>query len=356
MKTYNSLIFMTVLGLFSLSILTACNSQKENDPQDTVKPVKVVPVAIETVVLRDLTETFILPANLEAWEDLTLAAEIAGSVQRIHFAEGDRVQSGKTLLEIDPETIKSILHRDQQNVTVMERKLKRYRQLETEGLISPQELDDLENGLTAAKAALQATRLQLAKSFPRAPVSGIIDRLYIDRGEYVDPGKPLLRLVQIEKLKVIVDVPEKDVSFLKVGQQVEIIPATINTHSSTAITGIINFIAFSANDITRTYRTKIVIDNSSIELRPGMIVRAKFVRQRLEQVVSVPLYAVMDRDGEKIVFLAEDGLARKVKVSIGNSIGQRVVIKEGLIAAQALIIEGQQLLVDGARIDVGITK
>ena len=353
MKTYNRLIWMIVLVLFSLSLLSACSSQKEDEKQVVVKPEKVVPVTVEKVVLEDLTETFTLPANLEAWEDLTLAAEIAGPVQKIHFSEGDRVKAGEILLEIDPETIKSYLYRDEQNVTVIERKVKRYRQLEADGLISPQELDDLENGLTAAKATLQTTRLQLAKSFPRAPVNGIVDRLYIDRGEYVDPGKRLLRLVQINKLKVIVDVPEKDISFLKIGQQVEIIPATINTYSVDSISGAIDYIAFSANEVTRTYRAKITIDNHSEDLRPGMIVRAKFIRQQLEQVISAPLYAVMDRDGEKIVFLAENGLAKKVTVNIGSSIGPRVVITHGLKVNQDLIIEGQQLLVDGARIDVG---
>ena len=353
MKIYKLPVQIVIIGFLSFCLLSGCSRQEDSAAQTAVRPEKVVSVNIEQIALDDLTETFTLPATLEAWEDLTLAAEIAGSVRKIHFKEGDRVQAGKILLEIDPETIKSYLYRDQQNVTVIERKLKRYRQLETDGLISKQELDDLQNGLTAAKATLQTTKLQLAKSFPQAPVSGIIDRLYIDRGEYVDPGKPLLRLVQIDKLKVIVDVPEKDVSFLKVGQQVEIIAAAINTYASIPIVGIIEFISFSANDVTRTYRTKIVIDNNSAKLRPGMIVRAKFVRQQLEQVISVPLYAVMDRDGEKIVFLAEDGFAKKVKVSIGSSIGQRVVVRQGLTVNQSLIVKGQQLLVDGARIDVG---
>lgn len=353
MRTYKTLVLVISLGLLGLCSLSACGSQNESDAQTAVRPEKVVPVTIEMVALDDLTETFTLPANLEAWEDLTLAAEIAGAVQQIHVQEGDRVQAGKTLLEIDPQTIKSLLHRDQQNVTVIARKLERYRHLEADGLISQQDLDDLDNGLTTAKAALQTTKLQLAKSFPRAPVSGIVDRLYIDRGEYVDPGKPLLRLVQVNKLKVIVDVPEKDVRFLQVGQQVEIIPAAINSPATAPVPGVIKAIAFSANDITRTYRTKIVIDNRTAQLRPGMIVRAKFVRQQLQHVISVPLFAVMDRNGEKIVFVAEDGLARKVKVVIGRSIDQRVVVERGLSVNQALIISGQQLLVDGARIDVG---
>ncbi|MCF6266261.1 MAG: efflux RND transporter periplasmic adaptor subunit, partial [Desulfuromusa sp.] len=153
--------------------------------------------------------------------------------------------------------------------------------------------------------------------------------------------------------KVIADVPEKDVLFLNVGQQVEIISASINTQSSAPVSGVIEQIAFSANNNTRTYRTKVVIDNSSGKLRSGMIVRAKFVRQQLKQVISIPLYAVMDRDGEKIVFLAENGLARKVNVILGSSIGQRVVVEHGLSVNQSLIVSGQQLLIDGAKIEVG---
>lgn len=353
MKISKWLVLILVPGLLSFLLLSACRHEEEGGASPVVRPEKVVPVTVEAIIPADLTETFTLPASLEAWEDLSLAAEIAGSVQKIHFKEGDRVQANDILLEIDPDTIKSYLHRDQQNVEVMARKFNRYQQLEAEGLVSQQELDDLLNGLTAARAALKTTKLQLEKSFPQAPVSGIVDRLYVDRGEYVDPGKPLLRLVQVDKLKVIADVPEKDVRFLKIGQQVEIIPASINTNSATGVSGRIDQIAVSANEATRTYRTKIVIDNRSAQLRSGMIVRAKFIRQQLKQVISVPLFAVMDRNGEKTVFLAENGVARKVNVITGSSIGERIVIEQGLAANQSLIVAGQQLLTDGARIEVG---
>ena len=217
--------------------------------------------------------------------------------------------------------------------------------------MSEQELDELENSVTAADMALRTTRLQLAKCYPKAPISGVVDLHYVDRGEYVDPGKPLLRLVQIDRLKAIADVPEKDISFLKVGQQVEIIPATINDKSAVPVTGKIEHIAFSADTTTRTYRTKIVIDNSSGHLRPGMIVRARFVRQQLQQVVAVPLYAVLDRDGEKRVFVDDGGFAKKIDVETGSSINQRIVILSGLSVGQKLIIKGQQLLIEGAKIE-----
>jgi membrane fusion protein (multidrug efflux system) len=84
-----------------------------------------------------------------------------------------------------------------------------------------------------------------------------------------------------------------------------------------------------------------------------MIVRARFVRQQMNQVVSAPLYAVLDRDDEKLVFVEEDGVARQQVVITGSAVGQRVIIHRGLQPGQRLIVKGQQLLVDGARVASG---
>ncbi|HEY5673228.1 MAG TPA: efflux RND transporter periplasmic adaptor subunit [Malonomonas sp.] len=349
MKRFNLTIVFVLLFLL---VLSGCSSSESTPGTELEKPEKIVQVQLEQVVAMDLQENFTLPASLEAWEDLTIAAEIAGPVRKLKYQEGERVAAGAILLEIDPETVQSSLNREQENYNVIKRKLSRYRELSAEGLVSTQELDDLENSLTAAEAGLLATRLQLQKCFPAAPIKGVVDYLYVDRGEFIDVGKPLLRLVQVDRLKVIADVPEKDVPFLQVGQQVEVIPATINNRTATAITGQIEHIAYTADDMTRTYRTKIAIDNKQGLLRPGMIVRARFVRRQLTGVVSAPLYAVLDRDGEKVVFVEENGFARKLSVETESSVEQRILISSGLQPGQKLIVKGQQLLIDGAKVQV----
>ncbi len=351
MKTFSLFAFFrSCLSLFLLLTLTACGDSDEAANASIELPEKVVPVAVERVQPVDLTETFTLPAGLEAWEDLVIAAEIAGPVRKIYFEEGQAVKKGQQLLEIDPDTLERSLARDEKNFAVNQRKLERYRQLEAEGLVSQQELDELVNSVTAAEMALKTTRLHLAKCYPTAPISGIVDFHYINRGEFIDQGKPLIRLVQVDKLKAIADLPEKDVPFLRVGQQVEITPAVINRQMAETVTGTIEHIAFSADERTRTYRTKISVDNSAGLLRSGMIVRARFVRQELQQVIAVPLYAVLDRDGEKLVFVAEGNLAKQLKVETGSSVGSRIVIRSGLEEGQQLIVKGQQLLIDGAKI------
>ena len=250
-----------ILLLGMTMFLNACGGGEDQLAVASEPPVRVVPVAVKTLAAEDVVETFTLPASLEAWEDLTLAAELAGPIRKLNYQEGDRVAAGDVLLEIDSETLQSNLAREEENHAVTARKLERYRQLVAEGLVSRQELDELRNSLTAASASLQAARIQLAKSVPKAPVTGVVDRLFVDRGEYIDAGKPLLRLVQVDKLKAIVDVPEKDVAFLRPGQQVKIIPAVINSRAAKPLTGVIDHIAFSAEELTRTYRTKILGEN-----------------------------------------------------------------------------------------------
>lgn len=338
-----------LLTICFLLVAVGC-SEDQTSVAQVQPPEKVVQVDIEPVQAQDLTEFFTLPGTLEAQEDLEISAEISGPVRHIPVVEGAKVKDGDLLLEIDSDSLQNSYERDLENYQVNKRKYERYQKLIEEGLVSQQELDELQNSMTAANAALRQTKLQLEKSRVIAPIDGVVDRLFIDRGEFVDQGQPLLRLVQVDQLNVIVDVPEKDVPFLEVGQSAEIIPAVISGRDFSTLKGTIEHIAYAANPQTRTYRTKLLIDNSKGLLRAGMIVRSRFVRQQLNQVISVPLYAVVDRNGEKIVFVEENGFARKIMVATGNSIGQRVLIDDGLETGQKLVVKGQQLLIDGARI------
>jgi membrane fusion protein (multidrug efflux system) len=346
------LLLPTVL-ILALS-LVGCGgpSGDEKEPVAMEKKEKIFPVSVEVIKTEDVADHFTLPANLEAMEDVTISAEMAGPVQRVHFSEGDRIKKGDIILEIDSETLKSALRRDSENVAVAQRKLERYQSLEEEGLVSRQDIEDLSNALVAAREALRSTQLMLIKSQPKSPLNGSIDEVYVDRGEFTDFGKPLIRLLQVDKLKVIVDVPEKDIAYLRVGQQVSVIPAKLSAQAVVPVEGTIEFISYAADDITRTYRTKIIITNPGF-LRPGMIVRTQFLRQALSDVVTVPIYALIDQEGDKFVFLSDQGVARLVPVIIGNVIGQRVVIKDGVSPSDRVVVKGQQLLAEGSKVSEG---
>jgi len=350
LKTCKELVIC--LSVLLLLVSGCQQEQAANVAAQDTPPEKVVQVFVETTQPEDMMETFTLPGSLEAWEDLTLSAELAGPVRWVGPEEGALLKKGQEILKIDTDTLMSNLERDRISFETKSRKLERYESLVVKQLVSLQELDDLKYVVEEARADLRHSELQMQKSTLRTPVSGILDDLLVDRGEYIVPGQALARIVQVDRLKVLVAVPEKDVSYLSIGDKIKVVGAEIDGKDAALRIGRIQYISYSADPGTRTYLTKIEIDNDAGDLRPGKIVRAHFNRRGLPQALSVPLYALVERDGRKVVFVERQGRAEMILVKTGAVINERVVVVQGLTAGDRVIVKGQQLIADGALIAV----
>ncbi|MDT8366488.1 MAG: efflux RND transporter periplasmic adaptor subunit [bacterium] len=313
---------------------------------------KPVNVAVQILQSENAEETFTLPGTLEAWEDLTLSLEQPGPIVWIGPKEGDRLKAGDEILRIDKESLLSQHARNGTDYDVRKKQLERADSLLEEQLISERERDEVYQAFQSANTSLTETRIALERSTIISPIDGILERLLVDRGEYGNMGTPAAVIVKIDKLKVVVDVPEKDVPYTRTGQKVVVLPSGANGKGEVGRSGRIILVSYLANEKTRTYRTKVQIDNSDDFLRPGMIVRVKFVRQVLEDVIVVPLYAVIDKDGEKFVFVVEDGTAVRRQVRLGPILNGKVVVFGGIQVNEHLVTKGQQLVVDGGAVKV----
>jgi membrane fusion protein (multidrug efflux system) len=312
---------------------------------------KAVNVGITVLESTDAEETFTLPGTLEAWENLTLSLEQSGPIVWVGPSEGDRLKAGDEILRIDKEALLAQHARNGTNYDIRKKQLERADSLLREQLISERERDEVYQAFQSANASYTETRIALEKSTLVSPIDGILDRLLVDRGEYGNTGTPAAVIVQVDKLKVIVDVPEKDVPYTKTGQQVTVITGDVKENGVGRSGRIIN-VSYLADEMTRTYRTKIQIDNSDGFLRPGMIVRVKFVRRVIRGALVVPLYAVIDRDGQKFVFVVENDTAVIRQVRLGPIIDGTVVVFGGIQAGEHLVVKGQQLLADGGPVRV----
>ncbi len=331
--------------------LTGCNNAPSAPTEPQSAPVeKVTNVALATLGLQNLQETLTLPGTLEAWENLTLAAEMAGPVRSIGPKEGDRVKQGEAILRIDPERREAELARDQVEFDLQKKRMERRQSLVERKLVSQQEFEDARKSFEQAQAQLRLAKVALEKSTLRSPVDGILDRLLVDRGEYVAEGASAAVVMQVNRLRALVDVPEKDIQALSLGGKAQVIAASVEGSSGSGIPGEVVYLSYQADPATRTYLAKIAVDNSAGSLRPGMIVQVNFTLRELTQVVAVPLYALVDRDGAKVAFVEEAGKARLRHVEVGPIIGNLAVIKKGLDAGDRLIVKGQQLIGDGATV------
>ena len=309
-------------------------------------------VMISRTVLETVEEAFTLPGTLEAWENLTLSLEQSGPITWIGPREGDRLKKGEAILRIDPETLKSRYDTNQIEYDLKNKHLERLQSLLDEKLISQKQYDDALRDVESARAALTQSRIALDKSTMSSPIDGILDDLLVDRGEYGNVGTPAAVVVQVDRLKVLVDVPEKDVAAVRVGQRVSVLTADVQGADAMGRKGKVIHLSYRADEMTRTYRAKVEIDNRSGILRPGMIVRVRFVRAILDDVLTVPLYAVMDRDGDKFVFVIENDTAVERQVRLGPIINGKVVIFGGIQPDEDLVIKGQQLLTDGSPVNI----
>jgi membrane fusion protein (multidrug efflux system) len=308
-----------------------------------VKVVEVLPVP--------LTDYLVLPGTVRPYEDIDLAAKSPGTVKWVGAKEGDWIQKGEKLLELDMELVATRVTEARARYDQAVKDYERMKKLSEEGIISKGQFDIAKTALDTSKAALDAVEVNLNDGNLTSPISGILDRLNVDQGEYINPGQTVMKIVNINKIKVELPVPEKDILYFNKGQHVEI--EMENTKGEKQeFPGVIDFVSMTAENTTRTYLVKVVVNNPEQILRPGMIVRAHLVRRNIEEAIAVPFFTIIDREEGKAVFVVEDGVARVRPIEYGVFQRGIVEIRSGLEIGEQLVIVGQRNLVDGEQVEV----
>ena len=309
-----------------------------------VKVVEVLPVP--------LTDYLVLPGTVTPYEEIDLAAKSAGTVTWVGSKEGDRIKKGQELLAIDMKSVETQGTEARVRYKQAQKDYERVKKLYDEQIVSKNQLDTAKTALDTAKVAVDSVAVSLDDGSLTSPISGILDQLDIDAGEYVTPGRTVMKIVNIDKVKVELPIPEKDVLYFKKGQKVDI-EVEDAAGEKQAFSGVIEYVALTADTNTRTYPVKVVVANPEHVLRPGMIVRANLVRRQLEQAIAVPFFTVVEDETSKAVFVVDqENIARLRPVEYGIFQRGIVEIRNGLNIGERLIIVGQRNLVDGEKVDV----
>ena len=349
-RILNAVVPVLSMTLLAALLMTGCKDQKnmaiaESDTRESAEiPVSVI--VLEPISIRDVV---FLPGETEAYEDVTVAANTAGRIEWIGPREGQTVQKGELLAEIDVSALKAALEQAKAAYKLASDLCERRRRLYANKIIAKEELDQSETQRKLALADLEQIKVRYSHGFPKSPITGIINHLYVDVGEYADIGKPIADIVNIDRIKINVRVPELDVRFVKKGQQT---PIKIDAFAERTLTGTVEFVSFKADPATKTFLVRSVIDNPAHDIRPGMIGRVVFVRRSIPDAVAVPLFSIVDKGGERIVFLEKDGIAVSRNISTGVIEGDRVQVTSGLNVGDHLIVKGHTEVEDGMRVTV----
>jgi membrane fusion protein (multidrug efflux system) len=350
MKATNTLKAAAMAALLSIFVMTGCKDQESMaDTAGNAKEAPAIPVAVTVVEPVFLRDVVFLPGETEAYEDVKVAANTSGRVEWIGPREGQRVKKGDLLAKIDVSALKASLERAQAAYELAGDLYQRRRRLYDNKIIAREELDQSETQLKLAAADLEQIKVRYGHGFPKSPVAGVVNYLYLEVGDYAEAGKPIANIVNIDRIKINVQVPELDVRYVKKGQTT---PIRIDAFAERMLTGTVDFVAFKADPATKTFLVRSIIENPASDIRPGMIGRVAFVRQAIADALAAPLFAIVDKGGERIVFIEKDGVAESRIISIGVIEGDRVQITSGLNIGDHLIVKGHTEVEDGMRVIV----
>ena len=347
MKAKFSILRIVLTALTAAILLAGCQDQESMAVAESTSPeTPAVPVSvmvIEPVAMRDV---IFLPGETEASEDVKVGANTAGRVDWIGPREGQKVNKGDLLVKIDVSALKASLDHAEAAYKLADDLYQRRLRLYGHKIIAKEELDQSETQRTLALTDLEQIKVRYNHGFPKSPITGIINHLYLDEGEYADIGKPIADIVNIAKNKSNVRVPELDVRFVKIGQQT---PLKIDAFPDRTLMGTIDFVSFKADPATKTFLVRSIIDNPDHDIRPGMIGRVAFVRRVITDALAAPLFTLVDKGGERIVFVEKDGVAQSRTISIGVD---RVQVTGGLNPGDHLIVKGHTEVEDGMKVIV----
>jgi RND family efflux transporter MFP subunit len=277
------------------------------EEEDEVK----VPVALAEARAADLPDFYHTTGTMEARRSVDLNARAAGQITRLNVEEGDWVQKGQVLLEIDPREQRLLVEEARVNSETAELELARMEDMAQRGLETERALEEARQTHQVNEAMLELAKVRLSDHFVSAPFSGRVTVRHVELGQTIEGGAATLSLADVEPMQVRLFLPEKIVRRLAVGQPVEV---RCDVDQDTAFQSVLERIAPVVDAATSTVKVTLRVDDPGARDRTGSFVRARVTTDVHEDVVAVPSKALVSEAGATFLFVAEADSVRRVDV------------------------------------------
>ncbi|MGB8599622.1 MAG: efflux RND transporter periplasmic adaptor subunit [Burkholderiales bacterium] len=308
-------------------------------------PVRAVPVKVATVN-NDISAVGTLLAN----ESVVIRPEVAGRVTGIHFSEGQRVNAKAKLVTLDSAESQAQVAGSSADASLNKQRMERAEDLFQKGFISQQALDEARSNRSRAAARQTEDEARLGKTVIRAPFAGVVGLRKISPGAYVQPGQDIVRLENIDSLKLDFRIPETFLARMGKNQTVNL---QVDAFPNEKFSGNVYAIEPSIDEQTRTILARARVTNAGGKLWPGMFARVNLVLDTHENAVLIPEQAIVPQGQQSFVFRVIDGKAKLTQVTTGKRSEGEVEIVSGLAATDVVVTDGQMKLQDGFGVMTG---
>jgi multidrug efflux system membrane fusion protein len=391
-------ISATALLLSSLCFY-GCSSTDASAKGQTAKANEEAPgapVKVARAEVRDVPVELKAMGNVEAFSTITVKAQIGGTLTGVHFREGDMVQKGDLLFEIDPrpyqETVRqweANLARDQALLMQGEANLgraqaqeahyglqaERYLKLADQGIFSREQaeqmavelkarrsgvkaetatIESLKAAIRADEATLENAKLNLSYCSIRSPISGRTGQVYVKAGNLVKAvDVDLVTIHQIEPIYVAFSVPEANLNAIRRRHGGHGAVVRASAPSDEPVTGRLSFIDNNVDSGTGTFRLKATFDNRGHRLWPGQFVDVALQLEQKANAVTAPSAALQIGQAGHFVYVVNAQKTIEMRqVTAGPRAGNLVVIEKGLEGGEQVVTEGHLRLAPGIKVRV----
>lgn len=373
--TLGIMLFVAVVALVALRL----SSGAKSDPRKN----RILTVGTMSPIKQDLDVRLTYTADLIPNQLVNIFSRVDGYIAKVYVDKGDLVKANQLLVEIDHTDYVHAVNQAKANLLSAKAKvvqqeaavrnaaltLDRMQALIKDQFVSQQDLDTALVNRDAALALQDSLRAQvqqmdvalaqavtnLAYASIRAPFAGYIAERNLDPGAYVSGttaststmSRGILSVHDVETVRTLIEVVEKDVPLVKVGQRADV---RAEAYPNEVFEGTVTRIVQALNRATRTMTVEVDLPNKDHRLKGGMFARVEVLVGKHLQAIQIPLDAVSRLEESQYVYVVKDGKAHQVPVELGARAENRVEVVKGLTGDEQVIVSGKDLVSEGATV------
>ena len=307
-----------------------------------------IPVRVVPVERRQIAQFLETNGTVESDNDVALVARTSGPIVELLVEEGMRVEAGQLLARIDDAEIRARLALAKVNQGEAELAYQRAKAQYEKEILSRALFDQASAKLEAARAQVHETQVQLDYTSIRAPFTGMIVTRFIKFAQHVQSSTPMFRISAFDPLQCPIQVPEKDLGRLSVGQRAHL---TVEAFPGERFNARVLRVSPVVDSATGTVKTTLEVETHG-RLRPGMFASVFLETDRHDDALVIPKTALVLESIGDTVYIKEGDVARRREVRLGYDEGDHVEVVAGLEAGQDVVVLGQDSLSDGTPVYV----
>lgn len=301
-------------------------------------------VVVEATV-QPVTESLSLVGTIAANETVEIKSQTEGIAEEVLFKEGQAVKEGDLLLRVDENKLASAVAEAEASFRLSQANFARAKQLVQEKLVSQQEFDQISAQFQASEATLELRKRQLKDARILAPFGGIIGARQVSPGQVIGRNNTLTWLVDLDPVKVEVDVPERYLGQVTIGQRIQFAVAAFPKDT---FEGEVYFISPQLSPVTRTALMKARIPNPDLKLKAGMFASLALTVQLRDAAIVIPEPALMSNGDDVSVFVLDAKNTAQIRpVKLGLRLAGRAEVVSGLAPGDRVVVEGLQKMGPG---------